>query len=300
VAAVSNRQQIPAIYSQFFDNAFLGYPPAPTAQVQPAAQPQPVAQAAPIVQPVPQPLPEREARQPAPPREPREKKDPEDLSLDGSKVFSVGVYPKLDLLGFNGDKTGVPIGIGITINFNESYKNYGETFYFPNSFFFSAETAMGDSKVSGLEKMAYFDGRQRFYGAGLGLGALYKIRLGTEQRFIAHIGPSFQLYIFQTEKDIEYDGGSGDRLKIDYYENHVLPGAGINTGLSFRFNRLISMDLGLNFKAWFANDEKIKSINDVYISNPPWGGDSGFYSGYYAKFGNSLDFCLGIKFWWPR
>jgi formylglycine-generating enzyme required for sulfatase activity len=53
VAQASDRKQIPAVYSQFFGNAYLGSAPVATAPVQPTPVPQPT----PIPQPTPQPTP---------------------------------------------------------------------------------------------------------------------------------------------------------------------------------------------------------------------------------------------------
>jgi formylglycine-generating enzyme required for sulfatase activity len=59
VARASNKQQIPAIYSQFFDTAYFGSRPTPNAQVQPASAPAvqhtPQPAPAPVVQPAPTP-----------------------------------------------------------------------------------------------------------------------------------------------------------------------------------------------------------------------------------------------------
>jgi len=57
VAQASERKQIPAVYSQFFGNAYLGSAPVATAPVQPAPQPTPSPQqsTAPVVQPAAQP-----------------------------------------------------------------------------------------------------------------------------------------------------------------------------------------------------------------------------------------------------
>ena len=54
VAQVSNRQQIPAVYNQFFGRAYLGAQPAPPPV---AATPQPAPAPAPAVQPAPPPAP---------------------------------------------------------------------------------------------------------------------------------------------------------------------------------------------------------------------------------------------------
>jgi len=62
VAQASNRQQIPAVYSQFFGNAYLGSAPVVAAPVQPIPQPTPTPEAtpqpypAPAIQPAAQPV----------------------------------------------------------------------------------------------------------------------------------------------------------------------------------------------------------------------------------------------------
>jgi len=61
VSRASNRAQIPAIYNQFFETAYLGQRPTPNTPVQPAPAPTP----APVIQPVPQSAP-TPAPRPAP------------------------------------------------------------------------------------------------------------------------------------------------------------------------------------------------------------------------------------------
>jgi outer membrane protein OmpA-like peptidoglycan-associated protein len=51
VSRASNRQQIPAVYNQFFENAYLGARPAVNTPVQPAPAVQPAPTPAPVVQP---------------------------------------------------------------------------------------------------------------------------------------------------------------------------------------------------------------------------------------------------------
>ena len=294
VAAVSNRQQVPAIYSQFFENAYLGKGPAAAGQS--VAQAAPATQAA-IVQPAP--LPERDAR---PARDPKPPRDAGDLSLDGNKVFSISAYPKMNILGLGGDNRGAPMGGGISINFYESYKNYGDVFYLPNSFFFSVDTAIGNVNASGTDGGNSYDGTQKISGAAFGLGALYKIRIGEEQRFVASFGPSFLLYVFGAEQQFLYwTTGDPNKHKEHTQDTHVLPGIGINAGLSFRFNRSVSMNFGVNFKSILATGENEMAFNKIYIPVFPGGGGGGYYvSGDGAGFHRSLDVCLGVTLWWPR
>jgi hypothetical protein len=102
VARASNRTQIPAIYNQFFDTAYLGSRPAPAPVAQPTPTPAPAAQPtpAPVEQPTPtpaaQPAPAPVA-QPAPATQPA----PASIFRDNKYVILANVEWKADVNGAN-------------------------------------------------------------------------------------------------------------------------------------------------------------------------------------------------------
>ena len=292
VSGVSNGQQRPAVYNQFFGTAYLGTGPVTRPRIieQPAATITPV-------QPAPQPLPEegiRSAIEPKPPREPRPPRDKNSFSLDGARVFSISVYPKINFSGF--DEQG-GFGGELVFTFYESYKKYGQRFFLPNSFFFSAETEFfktGDFDfVEG--KGAAYRGNIGFFGVNFGLGALYKIRLGMDQKFILGLGPSFQLYV--VGKNGSFAHGYVNQTEayetVDNTGVTVRPGIGVNASLNFRLNYLISLDFGFNAKTMIGDSpRRLIVYNEKSKENN--------YSQPLCGIPLSLNAVLGITFWWPR
>ena len=102
-----------------------------------------------------------------------------EFSLDGKKVLSIGTAPFFDIshLTFSGS---------LTCAFYEKYGPYGNFFFIPNSFFVSAELLY--YTVEYPQKSGPFGykagGQEGLTGGIFGLGALYKIRLDRDQRFI--------------------------------------------------------------------------------------------------------------------
>jgi len=184
----------------------------------------------------------------APPPKPAREKSPSDLSLDGKKVFSFGVAPSIRPGTFN--EGGM--GVGLTVNFFEQYHNYGDFFFIPNSFFVSAEYLQDARNVKPTFK--YNDGyipntgRQWLEGGIFGLGAQYKIRLGQTQRIITNFGVSF--VVFTVKSDFVYDNGKEEKI-LNTIDAGFVPGFGVSGGLGFRFNRLLSLDLGMSYKLGF-------------------------------------------------
>ena len=294
VAVASSGLQRPAVYNQFFGSAYLGTYPTVVVSAQPAVVAS-VQQPEPAAQPVPQPLPEIEARAP---REPKPPRDLRDFSLDGKKVFSLSVYPKIDVAHI----TNQGFGAGLTLNFYEQYKNYGRFFIIPNSFFFSAETYFYHNEFSGSDDWGTnWDGQYSRSGAILGLGALYKIRLEQQQRFIANFGLSFQLFLLKHEKNAEgtylKDNGRPETITPYSYstsESKTIPGIGLHTGISFRFNQLVSLDFGFNVKGFIINGDD-GNMKWFHIQGDP-GIDINMETGTDAL----LNASLGVTFWWPR
>ena len=111
---------------------------------------------------------------------------PPAMALDGKKVFGASA----------------PFNNAVSLRY-ERYRDYGAFFLLPNSIF----TSITETEDSGA----------------LSLGALWKIRLGQDQRFIAHLGPSASFSFADTS----------------------LADIGLNAGLSFRFSRYVSLDLNV-------------------------------------------------------
>ena len=120
VAAISGRQQIPAVYNQFFGTAYLGSPPEIAATTTPAIPepPNPAREAA-IVKPSPMPLP---APAPAKPKTPKRENDSRafrlntvGLSLGSSFAAPVGISTLRGTFSparYSFAEIGVDVGIG--------------------------------------------------------------------------------------------------------------------------------------------------------------------------------------------
>ena len=231
------------------------------------------------------PLPAESSPEKIKPEKPaREPVDKTDFTLDGSRLMALGAAPGMSFRNpyFAGN---------LTWTFFEKYGEFRKGFLLPNSFFLSAETIGYSGTVKSSKHNWEIDGREAFSGGIIELGALYKIRLDQNQRFILNFGVSFALFALLNDTDIDYR--TSDYEYKNYKDDKVSaePGVGIHTGLAFRFTPLVSMDLGFAFKGTFAYRDKFEVPTNF--------GDT-YYIGSDSDPGIFLIGSLGVTFWFPR
>ena len=215
--------------------------------------------------------------------------------LDGKKVLSLSVAPLFYGSTFSGDG----FGLGTNFTFFEKYRNYGEMFFAPNSFYVSLDLFSDSHSIKPSLDLGYTlkDGNEVFSGGILGVGALYKIRLEKSQRLIANFGFSFELFLGTAE--LFTDDAPNPKEAVSTYETEFDAGIGLHGGLSFRFTRLISLDFGLAWKyAFKSRDPKVPvnyydpyTLAYIYTEEEPFAKGVHLYT-----FGGAL----GVSFWWPR
>jgi hypothetical protein len=180
--------------------------------------------------------------------------------LPGQSVVSPGLVPSPDpswISGNTNDKTGLsdmsldgvrrwgvgasysaPVGFDAKYTFFEWYRENSPlsfTNFLPNSYFISA---------------AYFFGKE--FGTkeweaktfSFGLGALYQIRLGTEQRFLLRFGPSVQ-YDLGTSA---YIGSDADKYAESEFKVQGIAVEALG-GVAFRFTPWLSLGVDAVFHA---------------------------------------------------
>ena len=217
-------------------------------------------------------------------------KSPDDFILDGKKMFSlsaaVSAYPSTFTEG--------GFGGGITVTYHEKYGSYGESFFLQNSFNVSADLFRDTQAIKSEQPQMPYDGKERYAGGIIGLGALYKIRIGEKQRFIANFGPSFEMFMAQSQffyddaqRYYSYNNGSHETMF------RVLPGIGLHGGISFRLSQLASLDFNIAWKQAFVSGDiglhvkyQDNSTNYLVFSD--------------SVFPRTFGACLGVTFWWPR
>ena len=221
------------------------------------------------------------------PNAPRPSSGSSGLALDGKKFMTLFAGPAANASTFSG-KGG---GLSLSFSFYEKYGRYGGFFYLPNSFYVSAELFKDFRTVkSTLDQDIPGTGRQETSGVAAGLGTLWKIRLDTNQRFIAGFGLSFEMFLSNSAL---YADDNGKDKKISDAGFGVNPGFGFSGGIGFRFNPFISLDLGLSFKMGFIGKDLNVSGYDTY----------GYpYSGAFAEKIHPMTFggSLGARFWLNR
>jgi len=309
--------QQPYSMGTFAVKSYMISPPAPAPVA--AAPAAPVAAAAPVA---PQPSTEPARVSPSPPKEPKAPKtplDPTTFTLDRKKVMSLGVAPFFG--GSPGNKegsgglinNGVAFGGSLQLNFYEKYRDYDETFYLPNSFYFSSSLVIQRNRAIHSKDGNFsqdLDGKVNFTSGIFGLGASWKIRLGASQRFILNIGPSFELFIVNgsiNQNEIMVpnpsrytfiykndDKGDSEKPLGSDSVLMVSPGFGLHTGISYRLNQLISLDLGLDYKMPFTYDRQIHVAEKVTST------DLYNYHNEIPFRYDKLSINLGVTFWWPR
>jgi hypothetical protein len=127
--------------------------------------------------------------------------------------------------------------------FYEQYKEYGTFFFLPNSFFLDARFHYGirNSNYHESNGQTDYTNDKKYYGGYLDLGFLYKVRLGSGQRFILNfgfsIGPGYAKY--DETRNNPYDE-ENDISAFALFIN-------IEAGLSFRFTPVWSLDFGLAY-----------------------------------------------------
>ena len=227
------------------------------------------------------------------PADSRKQAAPE-FNLDGKRGMSASLIPGFIFKGmvpeYNGDK-GIGGSIGITFNFFEKYRNYGDPFFLPNSFFVSAELFRDRRYINANDP---FNGTMvKFQGAAIGAGVLWKIRLGAAQRFVVNFGPSLlfltgslSLNDYDTDKVFFEEG----RL-VDGYKFNTI-GIGVQAGFYYRFSRLISASVGASYKQAFTRGFNADIIQDNPSSGIIYENGDNFMV-------NSFTLNLGISFWWP-
>jgi len=226
-----------------------------------------------------------------------------DLNLDGRKVFSFQVAPAFYGTTFRdpgGSERAFSVNGNVRFNFYESYGNYGNFFFIPNSFFVSVDVYQSKLKYdisyngypisSDSVIVGDFSCEDRYLGAILGLGTSWKIRIDQSQRFMANFGLSFEFFLVSGKTSAESDNidvyvfngisyvyASSMPMSLSIKDSLIKPGIGLHGGIGFRFSRLISLDLSIIFKTPFGG---FKDAKDFSLNN----------------FGGTL----GVTFWWPR
>jgi hypothetical protein len=148
-------------------------------------------------------------------------------ALDGQRSWSVGV-------SYSGDFMNITFpGAELRYTFFEQYRDYGTLFFLPNAFF-AGFIFSGNNIETVLS-------RKGFYSYGAELGALYKIRLGSQQRFIANAGLSADM-LFGSYRYQFYESG---RYQIT--EPFVEGFAGFHGGIAFRFAPAFSLNLDIAY-----------------------------------------------------
>jgi len=234
---------------------------------------------------------------PAPYKAPR---DPTALSLDGKNVMSFGMAAGSDI-------SHLCFGGSITFSFYEKYRNYGETFFLPNSFFVSGDFIYSHDRDIKINN--YFPGEwnvhgtRGFTGGIWNLGALWKIRLGEDQRFITNFGLSFSLFTMKDNTSFVFEQIGNYQAQYTNPDFQVSPGLGIFTGLGFRFTQSVSLDLGMSAKFAFTGFMS----NTRTIEVPRYaGGPNSYDLGNEVILKNEFQLPfflignLGITFWLPR
>ncbi len=176
------------------------------------------------------------------------------FSLGGTKSWAIGGTGEF----FGPIESGLGYGGGVTLRytFYESYKDYGTRFFIPNSFFVEASFDYGTASKEETDDSGVTSTVKMDTPVGLaGLGFLYKIRIGQEQRFIFNFGASLVYCFGKRYADNEHK---------DWTETLSAFGVDAITGFSFRFTPAWSLDLNMGVKGGFI---EIKS------------GVGGFYAG---------------------
>ena len=219
------------------------------------------------------------------------KAEPTAFTLDGKKVFSIGIMPSVNPGTFRGSAIG---SIGLSFTFYEKYRTYNEFFPLPNSFFFYAEYMQGASashhNPSNIDQPgAAHELNPGFQGFIFGLGAHYKIRLGESQKFIFNFGPSILLFAGEETMTKVFPDNSAKIIKRD---NWISPGIGIATGISLRLSPLIALGLGVDWKFSLIGTKYDFTFDDE--------GENVRYLTEKGVTPNIINMYLGLSFWWPR
>ena len=225
------------------------------------------------------------------PGAPRQRPEKLLFSLDGKKVRTLGIAPGANASTFSSGG-GFGGGINVSYSFYESYGSYGDFFYVPNTFFASAELFKDSRTIDSSlnQSAAASEGRYDMGGVIAGIGALWKIRLDQNQRFIAGFGVSAEFFIINTALYVD-EKGSDKKIYDD--GPGFSPGFGLHGGIGFRFNQLVSLELGLSFKMAFAGADLAVTGYDEY---------GYFYSGNFASGVRPMTIggSLGARFWFHQ
>ena len=220
----------------------------------------------------------------------KKRADP-DYKLDGKRVMGLSA----NVSAFPSTFTEGGFGGGLGFAFYEKYRKYGEFFYIPNSFFFSADFFRDARKIESQLELMSEDGQERYIGGVLGLGALYKIRIGESQRFIVNFGPSVEMFLLSAQfyyKDTRrFYSKDGEESETRFIP---APGFGVHGGLSFRFNPILSLDFGVAWKQAFIRSGEIE-LQAVHGSGQK---ETLVFSE--GIFPYTLGGFLGLTFWWLR
>ena len=200
------------------------------------------------------------------------------FALDGKKGFAVSAEPLL----YVAPKLNAGVRLGIT--FYEQYRDYGEPFILPNSFFFTAALfnfSYGEGD-GGINAITYQDGKA--LGGFFSLGAQYKLRFGEAQRFILGFGISVGLWVCNSTVELSA-GGASETTE----EKKLTPGMGVSGGMAFRFSPLVSLDLGLGIVA--PMDSVVKREDHQLGSNTV---------SYHSGGAPLVDISLAARFWFLK
>jgi hypothetical protein len=188
-----------------------------------AARAQPAVSAAPEVRPWPE--------------QPRIARQPTEFSLDNTRAVNFALSGDA-FFGLNNSSINVGTGGGTAFRFTflETYKSYGTFFFIPNAFFV-------EGNFVHLGNKDYYD--PMVNAGSVGVGFLYRIRLGEAQRLIFGLGTSIGPMVSGLTWNTKYDE-----------EGNPLPSTVIGVAvdlpyaeLSFRFTPSLSLGLGLGVSA---------------------------------------------------
>jgi hypothetical protein len=166
------------------------------------------------------------------------------FSLDGQKLWSIGPRGGY-LFIIESEEDGVEelggsgfIG-GIRYTFYEKFKDRGKFFILPNVFFAEADFLYTHKKWDeGPGEVT-----ENFTGGEFRLGALYKVRLSPNQRWLINFGVSLGVIAGSLESD-----GPDVMGDADWKEFVLGLDLELNSGIEFRFTPAWSLDLSASVR----------------------------------------------------
>jgi hypothetical protein len=148
------------------------------------------------------------------------------FSLDNVAAWSVALsFASNPDMGFN----SLHPGAALRYSFWERFKTQGDFFILPNEYYFNAQFGMNHFETA-VEKPEYYD----FI---LGLGAQWKFRPGSSQRFFLSAGLSANVFLGNISYGF-YNGGY-----VEASDFFLEPMAGFHGGGAFRITPTLALEL---------------------------------------------------------